>query len=61
MSITLERAEDISFTLTDKETGRDRKVYVPEYFKDYCAAPVTKPRLPCIQVSSSLVACMVQT
>jgi hypothetical protein len=51
MSITVEKAQDISFSMTDKETGKDRKVYVPEYFKTYCGVPVTKPRLPCIQVS----------
>lgn len=51
MSITVERAQDISFTMTDRESGKDVKVYVPEYFKEYCGVEVTKPRLPCIQVS----------
>ena len=51
MSITLERAEDISFTMTDKDTGKDTKVYVPEYFSKYCSVTVTRPRLPCVQVN----------
>lgn len=51
MSITLQAAKDISFVMEDKKTGENKKFFIPDYYKQYCQAEVTKPRLPCIQVS----------
>jgi eukaryotic translation initiation factor 2C len=50
-SITLQAAQDISFTIQGKDGKADRRASIPEYFKEWYGVTVTKPRLPCVQVS----------
>ena len=51
MSLTSNSAETITFSIQGKD-GADRRVTIPEYYKEFYGVTVTKPRLPCIQVRS---------
>ena len=50
-SITLMPAEKIFFALNGKDGQADRRVSICQYFEEFHGSTVTKPRLPCIQVS----------
>jgi eukaryotic translation initiation factor 2C len=54
MSLSLQAAERISFTSDDKKTGKSITMTIPDFFKQYHGITVTRPRLPCIQVSCLL-------
>jgi eukaryotic translation initiation factor 2C len=53
-SVTLQPAEEIFFVMDSKDGTGDQRVSVVQYFKNMYAVEVTKPRLPCIQVSQAL-------
>jgi hypothetical protein len=55
MSITLQAAEDIRFMIQGKDGVGERQVSIPEYYKSYYGAVVTKPRLPCVQVGEQSI------
>jgi eukaryotic translation initiation factor 2C len=44
-------AEKIFFALNGKDGQADRRVSICQYFEEFHGSTVTKPRLPCIQVS----------
>ncbi|EIW72602.1 hypothetical protein TREMEDRAFT_12051, partial [Tremella mesenterica DSM 1558] len=50
MSVTLQSAERITFSMQSKDgRGQDQVLSLPQYFRDYYQATITRPRLPCIQ------------
>jgi eukaryotic translation initiation factor 2C len=48
-------AEKIFFALNGKDGQADRRVSICQYFEEFHGSTVTKPRLPCIQVSCFLL------
>lgn len=51
MSITLLPAANITFMLNSKDGSDTRTVNIPDYYKQFYGTEVTRPRLPCVQVS----------
>ncbi|RSH92939.1 hypothetical protein EHS25_008385 [Saitozyma podzolica] len=49
MSITVQPAENIVFTMDGKNGEGEQKISIPEYYRQFYSATVTKPRLPCVQ------------
>lgn len=44
-------ADKIIFAMNGKDGQADRKINICQYFEEFHGSVVTKPRLPCIQVS----------
>jgi hypothetical protein len=53
MSITVQPAENIVLTMDGKNGEGEQKISIPEYYRQFYSATVTKPRLPCVQVRHS--------
>jgi eukaryotic translation initiation factor 2C len=53
MSITVQPAENIIFTMDGKNGEGEQKISIPAYYRQFYSATVTKPRMPCVQVRHS--------
>ena len=48
-------ADKIFFALNGKDGQADRKISIVQYFEEFHGSKVTRPRLPCVQVSYHLL------
>lgn len=51
MSLTPEGAQSVKFSMTGKDGQPDRTINICDFYYEFYGARVTRPRLPCIQVS----------
>ena len=55
MSVTTTPAKDIKFSFQPRDGSSEIQISILDYYKQYHSAPVTKPRLPCVQVSGVML------